>query len=155
MIANDSSLRKIGHKLPRRLRTILRRLLRSGPIRHEALINEQLSFIEIHRRFFAGRERAPVYGKCISSRHFDAIGTKTCQIMFQGRFNDILEPNRHYIALANDLSDLDDALGRFSDLSAARAIVEDAHAHVAASHTYSHRMQQVADVLRSNSGAAR
>jgi hypothetical protein len=31
----------------------IRHLLRTGPIRHEVLVNEQLSFVEIHRRFLA------------------------------------------------------------------------------------------------------
>jgi hypothetical protein len=147
MIANDSPLRKLGHKLPWQARMVLRRVLRSGPVRHEALVNEQISFDDVHRQFFAGRERAPVYGKCISSRHFDAIGTKTCQIMFRGRFNDILEANRHYLALNEDFSNLDDVLRQFSDLSARRAIVDEAYAYVAASHTYAHRMRQIAKIF--------
>jgi spore maturation protein CgeB len=149
LIANDSPLRKFGHRLPSWTRVALRRFLRSGPIRHEALVNELISFDDIYQRFFAGRERAPVYGKCISSRHFDAIGTKTCQIMFYGRFNDILEPNRHYLVLQSDFSDLDDVLRRFSDLSIRRNIVEEAYAHVLSSHTYAHRMRQVAKTLAS------
>jgi hypothetical protein len=154
MIANDSPLRKLGHKLPWRARTILRRALRSGPIRHEALVNEQMPFDDVHRQFFAGRKRPPVYGKCISSRHFDAIGTKTCQIMFRGRFNDILEADRHYFALADDFSNLDDVLRRFSDLSARRTIVDEAYAHAAASHTYAHRMRQVAKILDGTSATS-
>ena len=147
MIANDSLLRKFGHKLPWQVRMVLRRMLRWGPVKHEALVNERMSFDDVHRQFFAGRERAPVYGKCISSRHFDAIGTKTCQIMFRGRFNDILEANRHYLALNEDLSNLDDVLRQFSDLSARRAIVDEAYAYVAASHTYAHRMRQIAKIF--------
>jgi hypothetical protein len=152
LIANDSPLRKFGHRLPSWARSALRRVLRSGPIRHEALVNEQISFDDIHRRFFAGRERTPVYGKCISSRHFDAIGTKTCHIMFHGRFNDILEADRHYLALKEDFSNLDEVLRRFSDLSVRRGIVEEAYAHVVGAHTYEHRMGQVAKVMADASG---
>jgi hypothetical protein len=149
MIANDSSLRKLGHRLPWRVRAVLRKALRSGPIRHEALVNEKMSFDDVHRHFFVGRARAPVYSKCISSRHFDAIGTKTCQIMIHGRFNDILKANRHYLALKEDFSNLDDVLRQFSDLTVRRAIVNEAFAHVAASHTYMHRMRQIGSILSS------
>ena len=107
------------------MRTILRRLLSTGPTRHKALVNEQLSFVEIHRRFFCETKRTPVYGKRITSRHFDAIGTKTCRIMFYGRYNDILVANRHYLALADDFSDLDEVLRRFSDATTRREIVEE------------------------------
>lgn len=147
IIANDSPLRKLGHKLPWWLRSMLRRVLRTGPVRHEALLNEQISFDEIYGRFFSGRPRAPVYSKCISSRHFDAIGTQTCQIMFRGRFNDILQADRHYLALADDLSNLDDVLRRFADLSVRRQIAEDAYTHITSAHTYAHRMRLVAKTL--------
>src|ERR1700733_6706675 len=147
-IAYGSPPQRLGQKLPQPVRTALRRILRSGPLRHEGLVNEQAPFADIHQRFFAGLKRPAVYGKCISSRHFEAIGTKTCQIMVRGRFNDILEADKHYLAIAEDFSDLDDALRRFSDLSVRRAIVEDAYAHVSASHTYAHRMWQVAGILR-------
>jgi hypothetical protein len=149
VIANDSPLRKLGHKLPWWLRSMLRRVLRAGPVRHEALVNEQIPFDEIYARFFAQRKRAPVYGKCISSRHFDAIGTQTCQIMFRGRFNDILHADRHYLALADDLSNLDEVLRRFADFSVRRQIAEEAYTHVTSAHTYAHRMRLVAKTLTS------
>ena len=117
-------------------------------LRFQHLRTALKEYADIHQRFFAGLKRPAVYGKCISSRHFEAIGTKTCQIMVRGRFNDILEADKHYLAIAEDFSDLDDALRRFSDLSVRRAIVEDAYAHVSASHTYAHRMWQVAGILR-------
>jgi hypothetical protein len=147
VIPNDFFLRKLGQNLPWHFRTILRSILVSGPIRHETLLNEKMSFDDIYARFFANRQRAPVYGKCISSRHFDAIGTKTCQIMFRGRYNDILEADLHYLALDDDFANLDEVLRRFSDPSVRNVIVEQAHAHALASHTYTHRMRQVAKAL--------
>ena len=82
-----------------------------------------------------------MYGKCISSRHFEAIGTKTCQIMFHGRFNDILEADQHYLALNQDFSNLEDVLVRFLDPTHRRAIVEEAYTYVMDTHTYAHRMR--------------
>ncbi len=147
VIANDSPLRRLGHKLPWWMRAVLRRVLRAGPLRHEALVNEGLSHEEILSTFFAGKPRAPVYGKCISSRNFDAIGTKTVQIMFRGRFNDILEADRHYIALDDDFANLEDALARFADPTERAAIADEAHALVMSRHTYAHRMTELHDIL--------
>jgi hypothetical protein len=147
IIANDSSLRTLGHKMPWWMRAALRKVLGIGLLRHESLVNEQASYAEIHQKYFAKRQRPAVNGKCISSRHFDAVGTKTCQIMFRGRFNDILEADRHYLALNDDFSNFPDVLDRFNDPTARGRIVEDAYAHVIAGHTYMHRMMQVADVL--------
>lgn len=143
VIANDSPLRRLGHKLPWPVRVAVRKLLRRGPVRHEAAVNETVPFAEIHDRFFRARPRPPVYGKCISSRHFDAIGTKTCQIMFPGRFNDILTADEHYLALAPDFSNIDDVLARFRDQAYRQAMVDRAYEHVMSAHTYAHRVAEL------------
>jgi hypothetical protein len=149
VIRNDSALRKFGHKLPWWARTLARKLLRHGPVRHEALVNEAIDPQEIHERFFAGRQRPAIHGKCISSRHFDAAGTKTCQIMFRGRFNDILVADEHYLALEPDFSNLDNVLARFGD-GKERARVADACYDLAISdHTYARRLKLLEEEILS------
>lgn len=148
VIRADSRLHALAHHLPYGLKTLARRLLRHGPIRHEALAAEQADFADIHARFFAGRARAPVYAKCISSRHLDAVGTKTLQIMFPGRFNGILEADRHYLALSPDFANIDSVMARFRDPTERIRVTEAAHAHVMAGHTYRHRMQDLAAALQ-------
>ena len=140
VIANDSPLRKLGHKLPWGLRALLRRVLSRGLVRHESTITEAIPFQAVWERFFRDYPKPAFYGKCISSRHFDAVGTKTCQIMFPGRFNDILAADQHYIALKPDFTNLDEAIGRFRDPAARTAIVDRAREHVMAAHTYAHRV---------------
>lgn len=150
VIRNDSPLRTLGHKLPWWARALARKVLKHGPVRHEALVNETVDAKDIHERFFAGRERPAVHGKCISSRHFDAAGTKTCQIMFEGRFNDILVKDEHYFALQPDLANVDDVLARFMDQRERCRIVDSAHALVMNAHTYAHRTRQIAQELAAN-----
>jgi hypothetical protein len=82
-------------------------------------------------------------GKAISSRHFEPIGTKTCQILIEGRYNDILKPNEHYISVKADLSDIGEAVRRFKDVAFRQAIVETAYEYVRAEHTYAHRVRQL------------
>jgi hypothetical protein len=147
VIRADSPLRPWAHRLPYAVKALARLLLRHGPIRHEAIAAEKVDFAEIHARFFAGRPRAPVYAKCVSSRHFDAVGTKTVQIMFPGRYNDILEADRHYLALEPDFSNIDAVMTRFRDPAERVRITEAAHAHVMAAHTYSHRLARLAAAL--------
>lgn len=147
VIRADSPLRTLAHRMPYGLKALARRILRAGPIRHEALTAEQADFVEIYDKFFAGKPRAPAYTKCISSRHFDAIGTRTVQIMFPGRYNDILEAGRHYLALQPDFSNIDEVMARFRDRAERERIAEAAHAHVMAAHTYPHRMAQLAAIV--------
>jgi hypothetical protein len=149
-IADDSMLLKLGYRSPAPLRKVAARLYRAvgGRFEYQTVAKEVESYNSIHAQFFAGKPRAPVYGKCISSRHFDAVGTKTCQIMFRGRFNDILEADRHYLALDDDFANLDDVLRRFADGTERRVIVDAAHADVMEAHTYTHRVKKIEAVLR-------
>jgi spore maturation protein CgeB len=146
----DSPLQHLARHLPYGVKAILRRFLRNTMLRHEALDAERLDFAEVNRRFFADRPRASVYSKCISSRHFDAIGCKTLQIMFPGRFNDILEAGEHYAALAPDFANLGEVLLLLKDASARQAIVDRAYEHVMSAHTYAHRLAALQGVLASH-----
>jgi Glycosyl transferases group 1 len=143
VLRNDSAFRRFGHLLPWWMKSIMRKAMRKGPIRHEALINEQLDPKEIFDRFFANRPRPQFYSKCISSRHFDAAGTKTCQIMFRGRFNDIFQANEHYLALEPDFSNIEEVLAAFRDPVRRQHVADAAYELVRTKHTYAQRMQQV------------
>jgi Glycosyl transferases group 1 len=147
VLRNDSAFRRLGHLLPWWMKSIMRKAMRKGPIRHEALINEQLDPKEIFDRFFANRRRPQFYSKCISSRHFDAAGTKTCQIMFRGRFNDIFQANEHYLALEPDFSNIEEVLAAFRDPLRRQQVADAAYELVLTKHTYAQRMQQVYNLI--------
>lgn len=103
-------------------------------------------FKEIYELFFKDYKN-PLNGKAISSRHFDAIGTKTCQIMFPGRFNDILIANEHYISLNRDYSNIDDVLRRFRDVTYRNKMVDGTYEYVMDSHTYRNRIQDIVNLI--------
>ncbi len=104
------------------------------------------SFDEVFHHCFANA-RAVLDGKAISSRHFEPIGTKTCQVLIEGRYNGILEADRHYIAVKRDLSNIHDAIRRFKDPSYRSGIVTAAYEHVMNGHTYAHRVAQFVDAI--------
>lgn len=104
--------------------------------------NPTAPFSEIERKFFASRGNA-MSGKAISSRHFEAIGTKTCQLLLEGEYNGILTAGQHFIAIRKDLSNLEDCLREFRDPARRLAIAENAYQHVLSSHTYAHRVEVV------------
>jgi hypothetical protein len=143
----DSTLPRLARGLPYAVKSMLRRVLRGPLLNYEAVTAEHLDFAEIYRLFFAGREKAPVYGKVISSRHFDAVGCKTLQIMFPGRYNDILVAGEHYLALAPDFANIAEVLDVLRSTPARERIVERAYAHVMAQHTYAHRLASLAQAL--------
>ena len=108
----------------------------------------EASFETIFASFFRDYSNG-VSGRCTSSRHFEAIGTRTCQLMFPGRFNDILKADEHYIAVNRDFSNADDALRRFQDESYRRELVDRTYEYVMDAHTHRHRI----DHLLSSVGA--
>jgi len=97
------------------------------------------SFPEVHARFFRNIS-TPISGKAISSRHFEPIGTRTCQILLEGSYNGILQADKHYLSLRKDLANIDDVVRRFKDEEQRRTIVEQAYEHVITEHTYHHRV---------------
>lgn len=84
-----------------------------------------------------------VSGKAVSSRHFEPVGTKTCQLLVEGHYNGILEPGRHYISVKRDLSNVTDAIRQFQDIGHRAGIVEQAYEHVRSAHTYAHRVRSL------------
>jgi hypothetical protein len=144
MSSKNTTLRKLAHRLPWWWRERLIALLAHGPIKYEATALDGVPQQELLETFFSNAVRAPAYSKCISSRHFDAIGTGTVQILQSGRYNDILVPGKHYLELARDFSNAEELARQFSDQSERRRIAETALEHVMTNHTYAHRIAMLA-----------
>ena len=46
----------------------------------------------------------------VTPRHFEAIITKTCQVLLEGHYKGVLVPERHFIPLKPDWSNLEHIL---------------------------------------------
>ncbi|TAF65989.1 MAG: glycosyltransferase family 1 protein [Cytophagales bacterium] len=86
-------------------------------------------------------------GRAISSRHFEPIGTKTCQILLEGHYNGILQAGQHYIAVHPDLSNLKEAIALYKDVTYRDQIVEQAYEYVLESHTYHKRIEYLKEIV--------
>jgi len=82
-----------------------------------------------------------VSGKAVSSRHFEALGTKTAQIMFPGRFNEILRAGEHYLALDRNFRNLDEVCAAVRDVGLLGRMTDAASEFALAGHTYAHRVR--------------
>lgn len=102
------------------------------------------SFKEVFDHAFADASDC-IDGKIISSRHFEPIGAKTAQVLVEGRYNDILVPDEHYIPLAKDLSNVAEAVAKLKDGSLRKRMVERTYEYAMEVHTYDHRIR---DMLR-------
>jgi len=101
----------------------------------------EYNFQEIFEHFFRNYQN-PVSTRCISSRHFDAIGTKTCQILFDGEYNSILKANEHYIHLKTDFSNIEEAVHQFKDETFRTKLVDSTYAYICDKHRYVHRVER-------------
>jgi hypothetical protein len=75
----------------------------------------------------------------LSPRHFEAVVTKTPQVLVEGAYDGVLEPHRHYLPLARDLSNLDEVLEQLKDTDHLAEIAERAYEEIYLSGRYSYR----------------
>ncbi len=87
------------------------RRMRSGPVTIEQLESGP-----------QGRLEGNVYYRTVSPRHFEAAAFGVCQILYEGRYSEVMEPGTHYIPLRKDFSNLGEVLDRFRDPEERRRI---------------------------------
>ena len=98
---------------------------------------------EILEEIFNKTNKDYISGKALSSRHFEPIGTHTCQILLEGDYHGILIKDEHYISVKKDYSNFDQALDTYLDPKKRNDIVEKAYNFVIKDHTYSKRIQHI------------
>lgn len=138
-LPSDGIVRRVGHRMPWSIRQAFRRAMTGKFLTLDSALIESLDRKEVQELFFQ-RPKPRYYGKCISSRHFDAIGTGTVQILLEGRYNDCLVANEHFVELKADYSNLHEVLNRISDRTYCEAVTSDALHHTLEFHTYRKRI---------------
>ena len=140
VLPNETVLRKIYRNVvPLSVRRSIVNLLKDKLTEVDCL-DEESDFNEIYEMFFSKTQRCPAYSKAISSRHFDAIGTKTLHIMYPGRYNDILRPGEHYFELKQDHSNVDELKDCLKDDLYITNVTEKTYEHIIFNHTHKNRL---------------
>ncbi len=98
--------------------------------------NPDLSFDEVRARMPAGWDEHAFLA--VSPRHFEAVATKTCQLLVEGSYDGVLEPDRHYISVRRDFSNLDAVLEKLRDERHVTALVDCAYDEVYRSGDYAY-----------------
>jgi hypothetical protein len=108
-------------------------------VRVDALLAAEpdLSFDEVERRLLHEYEGRVPY-RTVSPRHFEAAAFRVAQILYRGRYSDVLEPDVHYLALEKDFSNFDDVLRRFCDPAARKRMTDRAYDDLIASGRWSY-----------------
>lgn len=90
--------------------------------------NPTLTFEEMSRRMPAGWDSHGFFA--ISPRHFEAVMTKTGQVLVEGRYNGVLQAWRHYIPLKEDFSNIDPVLDVIKDTDFLQDMVNRTYAEI-------------------------
>lgn len=109
--------------------------------------NPDANLDDLLEKIFDNTSIEYVSGKAISSRHFEPVGTKTCQILLEGNFNGILKEGEHYISVKKNISNLKDVIDVYSDHDLRNQIVERAYAYISENHTYKNRVETITNKL--------
>src|SRR2546422_3668049 len=110
------------------VRAKIQAMLRHNPTMSFEEVSSQLPVDWDDYRFFA-----------ISPRHFEAVMTKTCQILVDGPYDGVLEADKHYIPLRRDFSNIDEFLDKVRDQRLVESIVERAYSDIYLSGRYTYQ----------------
>jgi hypothetical protein len=105
-------------------------------VRNHLVANPTASFEDVERDVLRPYE-GNIELKVISPRQFEAAALRTALVLFPGGYSGILEPDRHYIPLAKDFSNMDEVVERLGDLPSLQAMVDRAYEDLVLSRTYS------------------
>jgi hypothetical protein len=91
--------------------------------------NPSARFEEVEEHCFKGKDGTyPYYA--LSPRHFEAIISKTGQILIEGQYNNILKPDIHYIPIKKDWSNMSEVLKKIEDSENTKAMTERAYSDI-------------------------
>jgi hypothetical protein len=97
-----------------------------------------VSYEEIFQHYLAQHE-GQVALDVLSPKIFEAIACRTALVLFPGAYNGAVEPERHYIELARDFSNVDEVLAKVGDDRYLEALTARAYDDVIGSGRYSYR----------------
>jgi hypothetical protein len=109
--------------------------------------NPEATFDEVLTRYFPP-DGSRVSGRTISSRHIEAAAARCVQLLLPGDYAGIFRPDEHYIELARDGSNVDEALAKFADPSVCARLSEAAFEAAATQFSESRLMRKLETVVR-------
>lgn len=86
-------------------------------------------FEEIWKEVLAEHE-GNINFRTITPKFFEAIAAKTVLVLYPGKYRDVLIPDRHYIPLARDGSNMPDVVAKLKDHRYLQAMADRAYAEV-------------------------
>lgn len=102
------------------------------------LAHPKASFQEVHTAVLT-RYEDKIYYRTLSPRIFECAALRTCMILFEGRYNDALEPMVHYIPLKKDFSNFQNVMNIFNSAQERTRLTDNAYRDLIKSGKYSYQ----------------
>jgi len=108
----------------------------------------QASFEEIKEKCFPNDDKYKFLS--ISPRIFESAIAKNCQILLEGKYDNIIKPGEHYILLKSDFSNIEDVLKQMSDTENVKRIIDNCYNTLIASGQFHYRYlaNQILDTIK-------
>jgi len=101
-------------------------------------VNPAATYADVKARFFADADWKVVIDT-VSPRVFEAAALRCTMVHHEGRYGGLLEPDRHYIRMRRDYSNVTDVVDRLRDRRFCQEVAEHAHRDLVASERFSYR----------------
>jgi hypothetical protein len=145
-IQNDATGMNVMRRLPDPLKKIVKKVSNHIGIRQASLFEPGSEEISYLLSLINTDDHEYRDGKCISSRHLDAITCGTWQVLAPGEYSGILKQDLHFTKWSTDsLSKIQDLMNNNRLLAKS---VEFAYESLKDSHTYSHRVSNILGYIR-------
>jgi hypothetical protein len=99
--------------------------------------NPELTFEEVSAALPEGWDNYSFYA--IGPRHFEAVITKTAQVLVEGHYDGVLKAGIHYIPIKPDFSNLDDVLAQLRDTDYLQYLADNTYRDVYLKGKYTYR----------------
>lgn len=119
-VEGGASIFDLDGKLEQQLKDIEEKLI---------LFKDSKEYPELYLKELASIDNM-IYNQKVTPSHFEAVATKTLLIMYSGKYSGIFKPNRHFLELYKDYSNLDKIVDQLSDDKVREQITECAYEEI-------------------------
>ncbi len=140
-LENDVSGMSLLRRIPAPLKSILKKFLSNLGLNQGSLYKPETKELEKLISLVDLGKFESKNGKCISSRHFDAIAAGTWQILAPGQYSKILKPNLHFFSYDN--VHLDDLIADIKNEDLRKSLARHAWEDLHLENTYAVRVKTI------------
>ena len=94
---------------------------------------------EVEVDFFVKKLEVPNLTNQISPRAFECAAAKTAMVLYEGEYSGVLQPDKHFIPVKKDHSNLSEVTGKIKDIEYCSEIAANAFRDIILSEKYSYK----------------